>query len=719
MNQELPSLEELLARPDSGAEDQIEFPRDGDADLSRRDFAKLVLGAGLLITVSFSTEAEDQPPPRRGRGGGFGGNRNVSIAARIHIGKDGMITILTGKVECGQGARAEFTQAAAEELRVPASQVRLIMADTELVPDDGITAGSGSTPRTLPSIRQGAASGREAAIMVACKKWNVEHNSVELRDGKFIHTATKREMTYADIGAEDSGKAFEQAAPGNATITPVKEWKVLGAPLPRPNGRDIVSGKHGYPSDIQRPGMLYAKMLRQPSYGAKIKSIDAAGAKALPDVTVVQDGSFVGVLAPTNFAASAALEVLEKATVWDEAPQVSSKELYDYLRKHSQVPKNPFADEVAKADKQLKQTYNVAYVQHCPMEPRAAVAEWKDGKMTVWTGTQNPFGSKGQIAQAIGVAADKVRVVVPDFGGGFGGKHSPDAGIEAAKLAKATGKPVSLRWTRAEEFTWAYFRPAAVIEAEASLDAKGKMTSWHFTNINAGGSAVESPYRCAKSKSQFVRSDKVLREGSYRALASTANTFARESFIDELADAAKMDPLAFRLAHLDEGRLRTVLETATKKFNWSERVKEKKPNFGVGLSCGTEKASYTAACAEIEIKDGEILVRKVCQAFECGAIVNPENLRAQVEGAIVMGLGPALREEMTFEKGRITNASFNDYLVPRFRDVPELDIELVNRPDLQSVGAGETPIIAIAPAIANAVFNATGKRIRQMPIRLG
>ena len=313
---------------------------------------------------------------------------------------------------------------------------------------------------------------------------------------------------------------------------------------------------------------------------------------------------------------------------------------------------------------------------------------------------------------------------MPDFGAAFGGKHTGEASVEAARLAKAAGKPVSLRWTREEEFTWAYFRPAAVIQAEAGLDARGRITSWHFLNINSGPSAVETPYRIEKHQSKFISSAPPLRHGSYRALAATANNFARECFMDELAAAAKADPLDFRLAHLEnapeKARLRAVLEAAAKRFEWKSRVAKKKTNAGVGLACGTEKGSYVAACVEVEIEraQNEIKVRHVCEVFECGTILNPDNLLNQVQGAIIMGLGPALREEMQFENGKLLTASFRKCKVPRFDDVPELDVHLFDRPDLASVGAGETPIIAIAPAIANAVFHATSTRIRSMPIRL-
>jgi CO/xanthine dehydrogenase Mo-binding subunit len=704
-----------VSEPASGEIDYNELlePVGYDFGLNRRSFAK-ILGAGVLLVVSAPALAQE-------RGGGRGARGPRTISARLHIGKDGVITVMTGKVEGGQGSRAEFTQAAAEELRVPASQIQMVMSDTALVPDDGMTVGSGSTPRTVPPIRQAAAAARELLIDFAAKQWGVERGGVTVHDGKATDATGKRTLSYADLAVSDAAaKDFDQAISPDITLTPVKEWKVIGTSLIRPNAREVVTGAHKFPSDISRPGMLYGKVLRQPSYGAKFLSADVASAKAMKGVAVAQDGEFVGVAAPTSFLAESALDAVAKNAKWETMAQPSSKELFDYLRQHAEngVPANPFADELPKAAKVIRQSYNVAYAQHSPLEPRAAVAEWTDGKLTVWTGTQNPFGVRTELARAFHLPEDRVRVIVPDFGAGFGGKHTGEVAVEAARLAQAAGKPVSLRWTREEEFTWAYFRPAAAIEIEASLDANGKLTSWHFVNINSGNAALESPYRIGKNQSQYVRSIPPLRHGSYRGLAATANNFARESFMDELASAAGADPLEFRLAHLDNSRLRAVLETAAEKFGWKERAKTKSPASGVGLACGTEKGSYVAACVEIEIAKNQIRVRHVCQAYECGAIVNPDNLLKQVNGAIIMGLGPAFCEEVRFENGEIQTASFRSYPVPRYDDVPELDTHLINRSDLPSAGAGETPIICIAPAIANAVFQTTGKRIRTMPIRL-
>jgi isoquinoline 1-oxidoreductase len=559
-------------------------------------------------------------------------------------------------------------------------------------------------------------------VKLAAQRWSVEPGALAVQDGRIIHTASQRNLSYAELAqSEDLPKAFQQDLPGVA-VTLVKDCKVLGTSVPRPNRRDLVTGAHSFPSDIVRPGMLHGKVLRPPSFGAKLMSIDLAPAKAMQDVVVVQDGSFVGLAAPTTFRARQALEALAATAQWESAPHPSSKELFDYLRQRAQggVPDNPFAEEQTSAKQGLRQTYRVPYVQHAPLEPRVAVAEWTDGRLTVWTGTQAPFGYHAELARVFRLENDQVRVLVPDFGSGFGGKHTAEAAVEAARLARAAGRPVSLRWTREEEFTWAYFRPAALIEVEATLNARGVLTSWHFLNINSGGAAVDTPYRAGKTRCRYVASDPPLRQGSYRTLAATANNFAREAFMDELAAAAGMDPLDFRLAHLENPRLRAVLEQAAQRFNWRERVQQKQPDVGVGLACGTENGSYVAACAEIVVDrtHDRIVVRRVCEVFECGAILNPDNLLSQVQGCILMGMGPALREEMRFQDGKMRNANFAGYQVPRFSDVPELDIHLLHRPDLASVGGGETPILAIAPALANAVFHATGHRVTALPIRV-
>ncbi len=701
---------------------RLEFDTDDDAQiidrvaydfgLSRRTFVQ-VLGAGLLIAAAAPTLAQQRSP----RGNQRQQAKPIPLDARMHIAKDGLITVMTGKIECGQGARAEIAQAAAEELGVSRNVIQVLMGDTDLTPDDGITAGSRTTPTTIPSIRQSCAAARSLLINFASQKWNVPSDRVQFVDGIAKHN--DQNFTYANLASE-SADALKAGAPTDVTVTPTEKWDVLGTPAGRPNARDIVTGKHQYPWDVVRDGMLYGKILRSPTYRGKLKTVDVAAAKAIDGVTPVRDGDFVGVVAPNSYAANLAIEVLEKSAHWDPTPLPSSKKLYEHLRNQAkEIPENPFAETVRGAPKKLRATYHVPYIQHAPLEPRSAVAQWKDGRVTIWTGTQNPFGVRREVAVAFHIPEDRVRVIVPDFGGGFGGKHTGEAAVEAARLAQAAGKPVSLQWTREEEFTWATFRPAAVIDVEASLDDKNNLSSWHFVNINSGPSAIESPYR-GKNHSKFVGSDAVLRHGSYRALAATANVFARESFMDELAQVAKRDPLEFRLSHLDDLRLKAVLEAAAKRFTWTERRGKKTENVGVGLACGTDKGGFVAACAEVAIDPAKntIKVRHIAQAFEAGAIANPANLLSQVQGAIIQGLGPVLRESIELAENKVGNPSFWKYSVPRFADLPTLDVQLLNRLDLPSAGAGESPLIAVAPAIANAVFHATGKRLRELPLRI-
>ena len=690
-------------------------------EMDRRSFVQ-VLGAGLLITVTEGFASAQQRDGRRRGSRGSGGAANV--AARLHIDRDGTITVMTGKVEEGQGSRAELTQAAAEELRVDVATIKLVMADTALVPDDGITAGSRTTPSTVPAVRRGAATARELLTKLAAERWNVDGRTLTVRDGTITDSVTKRSTRYADLaGAPDVARAFQLSVPADVGLTPVDRWEVIGTSVARPNIRDLVTGGHRYPSDITRPDMLYGKVLRPPSYGATLKSVDLSAAQAMEGVVVVRDGEFVGVAAPSTFRAEQALRAVSETATWNTVSHPSSSELFAHLKKHADGGRRTQGSReqtFANAKKVLRETYEVAYVQHAPMEPRAATAEWREGKLTVWTGVDGPQRVQGELSRALGIPTDRVRVIVPDMGGGFGGKHTGEAAEEAARLAETAGRPVAVHWTRTEEFTWAYFRPAAVIECCGGLDEDGSVIAWDFTNINAGGAAIDPPYRFADKHIRSVGSDSPLRQGAYRCLGATANNFARESFMDELASAAATDPLAFRLVHLDNPRIQTVLEVVAKQFDWPTRRRKVTPELGVGLACGTEKNSVVAACVEVAIdrQRGEIKVNEVCQAFECGPIQNPANLESQVQGCIMMGIGPALREAIQFEDGKILNAGFDRYQVPRFEDMPKIDVHLVNNTDIPSAGGGETPLIAIAPAIANAVFAATGLRIRSMPIRL-
>jgi isoquinoline 1-oxidoreductase len=702
-------------RPEQPEPETYEFPERAERRfaLNRREFFEMA-GAGLLIVAT-------APLSQAQRGAGAG-----TLETRLHIAEDGSITILNGKIEEGQGALTELAMAAAEELRAPLERIHMVMGDTELTPNDGGTAGSGTTPRSVPQVRRAAAAARGLLLAAAARQFGVDAARLEVRAGVVQYAG--KTYGYADLArSPELAAAYKIALPEGTAVTAAKDWQVLGKPHVRLDARDLVTGSHRFPSDIVRPGMLYGRVLRPPSYGATLDAVDLAAAQKMPGVKAVRDGGFVACAAPTAFAARKAVEAISATAKWKTVEQPSSDLLFEFLKQHASQQGRPQAQGkgsvekgLAEAARRLKATYQVAYAQHAPMEPRAAVAEWQEGRLTVWAGTSNPGSVRQSLAEACGVTADRVRVIVPHFGGGFGGKHTGEAAVEAARLAKEAGRPVAVQWTRAEEFMWAYFRPAALIEAEAGLDASNCISAWDFTNYNSGASAVDTPYRIPNTRARFIASDSPLRTGSYRVLAATANNFAREAFTDELAEAAGKDPLEFRLSHLDNDRIKEVLKAATEKFGWLDRRKKRRPGTGIGLACGTEKNSVVAACCEVEVdrRTGAPRVIEIVQAFECGAILNPANLRSQVEGAIMMGLGPALREEVLFKGGRLTNGEFASYQVPRFADLPKLDVLLLDRKDLEPAGAGETPIIAIAPAIANAVFDATGQRAHAMPIRV-
>jgi isoquinoline 1-oxidoreductase len=332
----------------------------------------------------------------------------------------------------------------------------------------------------------------------------------------------------------------------------------------------------------------------------------------------------------------------------------------------------------------------------------------------VWTGTQNPVRVRDNLAQAFGLDRQAVRVIVPDTGSAYGGKHTNDATIEAARLAKAAGKPVKLVWTREEEFTWAYFRPAGVIEVNAGIDKNGVLTAWDFHNYNSGGAGIETPYEVGRKAIRFHPVESPLRQGSYRALAATANHFARESHMDEIAAALGKDPLEFRLKNLKDPRLTAVFRAAAEKFGWGGKPASGR---GFGIAGAVEKGGYVATCAEVEVDASRrVRIVRLVTAFECGPIVNPDGLRNQVEGCVIQGLGGALFEAVKFGNGKIANPHFSQYRVPRFPDVPPLELVLLDRKDLPTAGAGETPILGVAPAIGNAIFAASRVRLTSLPM---
>lgn len=691
----------------------------------RRDFLK-AFGLGIVFIVPAARAlAQQRGQGESGRGAGNNQLPN-DIDAWIHIDEKGEVTAFTGKVEVGQNTRTSLIQAVADELHVPVASVHLVMGDTDLTPFDMGTFGSLSTPTMAPQLRKAAAAAREILIAMAAEQLKVEPADLRIVDARFLNHDKSKTLTLAEVAR---GRKLVKVIPANIAITQPKDWTVAGKSLTKVDGKEVVTGKHRYASDIKREGMLFGKVVRPATFNATLVSSDTKAAEAMSGVKVVTDGNFIGVVAPDQQTATKAANAI--AVDWKSPGQPSNAELFELLRKpntggqggRGSRSQGSIADGLAAADKKIERTYTVAYIAHAPLEPRAAVAEWNGDKLTVWTGTQRPFGVRSELAEAFHISEDKVRVIVPDTGSGYGGKHTGEFAVEAARLAKAAGKPVRLVWTREEEFTWAYFRPAGVIDIKSGAKNDGTLTAWEFHNYNSGASGIQIKYEIPNNDIRFHQSNSPLRQGSYRGLAATANHFARESHIDEMAYELKMDPLEFRLKNIKDERLRDVLLAAGKSFGWG---KTKPANgHGFGIACGFEKGGYVATCAEIAIEppstnedkaNKRVRIVRVVESFECGAVVNPLHLKNQIEGSIVMAIGGALFESIDFANGKILNPHFANYRVPRFSDLPLIEIIVLDRKDIPSAGAGETPIVGLAPAVANAIFSATGVRLRSLPL---
>lgn len=579
---------------------------------------------------------------------------------RVQVAPDGAVTAFTAKVELGQGARTELIMAVAEELRVPVSKVNLVMGDTALCPDDGGTWASLTTPEAVPPLRQAAAAQR------------------------------------------------------GGPLTPAAEWKVMGTPVPDVRGLAIVTGRQTYPSHLRIEGLLHARAVRPPHYRARLKSVRA------PDgVRVLRDLDLCAVVSPSAVEAKRAVESVrcEWEPIPFEVPPSDHAALARSFKEKSTPPVENMntryppllrrgdaraALDAAPAGRRHSASYFQPWITHAPLEPRAALALWRDARLEVRSGTQAPFAVRAELAKALGIPEDHVRVIATGPGGGFGGKQRAEVEIEAARLSRLAAAPVFLQWSREEESTCAYVRPASLVEID-SAESGGTLTAWLHRNYNAGAPGLMTPYSTPHISCEFHRAPSPVRQGSYRSLASVANTFARESHIDEWAARLQVDPLDFRLRNTDDARLRTVLEKL-------RAVKG-------GLAATIEKQARIALRAEVEVKARVIRVTRLVYVGDYGAIVNPLNLRKQIEGALVQGLGGALFEEVLFDATRQTTRFLSSYRLPRFSDTPPIVVQLIDRRDIPSAGAGEAAITLVAPAIANAVFLATGQRLRALPLR--
>ena len=668
-----------------------------------------ILGPGLVAVL----------PPRKPGGDDSQGWRPPTGGAWVHVGTDGSVWAFTGKAEVGQGTRTALALVVSEELRVPLDRVELMMGDTDLCPWDMGTFGSRSMPDAAPALGAAAAGAREVLIGIAAERTGKGRSDLGASDGEVRVLDGSQRFPYEEL-VQDRNRV-EMIGP-EIPLTPASHWLRAGRGAVDRGATDVVTGRRVYTSDLQRPGMLHGVLLHPPNYGASLAEADLTPARRLPGVTVLREGDLIAAAAASRSDAMAALAELRPT--WRERPQPPEGEIEAYLRSHPDEQDAWDKEErtlgdvdaaFSAAPVRIEATYRTAYIAHVPLETHCAVAEWEGSRLTIWVGTQTPFRVRDGVAKALKIATEDVRVVVPPTGSGFGGKHGGDIAIAAARLSRAAGHPVRVAFTREEEFRYAYFRPMAIIDLRVGADRDGRLLSWAFHNVNAGAAALLPPYRIPTQKVDNVLSNSPLPQGSLRSLAAATNNFARESALDELAHLVGIDPLVLRERNLDDERLGAVLHRAAERAGWSGRTRHSGKGFG--LAVGSEKNSRVATIVEVSVDTRRRLhVDRLVTAVEAGAIVNPDNLRSQVEGASMMGLGGALFEAIHFDAGVVRNARLSQYRVPRFSDLPVIEVELVDRPDIPSAGAGETPMISVAPAVANAIFDATGTRLRELPL---
>jgi isoquinoline 1-oxidoreductase len=685
---------------------------------SRREFIKF-LGGGIVIVVLGDFGVAQDASRERGARGSLPSDFN----AFLRIGEDGRVTCFTGKIEMGQGTMTSLPQMLAEELEVPLDSVDIVMGDTALCPWDGGTFGSLSTRSFGPALRDAAAEAKGVLLELAAESLKVPQAQLLAKDGMVIDRQNKeRRIAYGQL---TKGQEIERHLTARPVLKDPSEFKVIGKEQVHRDAREKVTGKAQFAGDIRLPGMLYAKVLKPPTHGAKLKTVDTEPCKQVAGIEVVRDGDLVAVLHELPDMAEAALAKI-KADFEPSPSDLSDKNIFDHMLKVSStsrvVAEGGNLEYGRKlAEKKFETTYLNSYVSHAPIETHTAFAKIEGDKATVWASTQTPFALQDQIARAIGLDAKNVRIIVPFVGGGFGGKARHLQALDAARLAKAVGKPVQVMANREEEFYYDTFRPAAVVRINSGIDASGKIAFWDYDVACAGERGSQQFYTIPNHRT--VSRDAApggpaahpFATGPWRAPANNTNTFARESQIEMMAAAAGIDPVEFRLQHLTDPHLIAVLKAAAERFGWTPAKGPSKRGYGVAL--GIDAGTYVATIAEaaVDVERGAVRVKRVVSIQDMGVVVNPEGARIQMEGCITMGMGYALSEEVRFKNGAVLDKNFDTYEIPRFSWVPKIETGFIES-KAASQGGGEPAIIVMGAVIANAIYDATGARVLQLPM---
>ncbi len=684
--------------------------------LSRREF---IQGIGSGIVIFFTVGGSSAQGQQRGR------QERPDFNAYLRIGEDGRVTCFTGKIEMGQGPITSLAQTLADELDVSLESVDMVMGDTALCPYDAGTWGSMTTPYFGPVLRAAGAEARAILIGLAAVRLNVSKDRLTVKDGiVFDKTHKSHKVTYAQL---TKGKRIQRRLEQEPQIKTVGQYNLIGKPINRLDAVDKVTGKAKYAGDIRIDGMLYAKILRPPYHGAKVKSLDTSMVDRIEGAQVIRDGELIAVLHKYPDISEKALERLQVEYDIPEA-RFDDKTVFDYFVKNAGnsnvTAKGGNITTGQKLAKQMvEETYLNGYVSHAPMEPHSALAHFDGNKVTVWASTQTPFGLRRDLTRALKMSQENVRVITPFVGGGFGGKISNGQAMQVVRLAKIAKKPVQLVWTREDEFFYDTFRPAAVVKIKSGIDASGKIVSWNYDIYGMGGRGSQLFYNISNHRTTVCRELKngeqmhTVATGPWRAPDNNTNSFARESHIDIMAAKAKFDPLEFRLKNITDERMRRVLKAGAEKFGWTPANKAPSGR-GYGIACGYDVGVPVALFAEVKVDErtGSIEVKRVVSAQDLGLVINPEGVQLQVESCITMGLGYALTEEVHFQGGDVIDMNFDSYELPRFSWVPKIESVTIEADESPSRGAGEPPIICMGGVLANAVYDATGARLFQIPM---
>ena len=640
------------------------------------------------------------------------------VEQRIRVEPDGSITALSGKIEFGQGIRTAFAQIVADELDVPIEQVHVVLGDTDQVPFDFGTFGSQSVAQEAPLLRNAAAFARHQLIERASAKLGLPAEKLDTSDGTVVGGG--KHVAYAEL--LDS-EPLSGTVPDQVALMPEERRRYAGRPIPHLEARDIVTGRATFVADVRLPGMARGAMVRPPMRGAKLRSVDDAAARAMPGViAVVRQGDVLGVVAEREEQARAAAGAV--IAEWHAIP-VEGPTAEVPMRTDKGVD-----EKLRAAPVRLAQTYVLPPIASAPIGPSAAVADVRANGATMYVGTQRPFGVRDQIAKTLGLPEKRVRVLPQITSGTYGRNSSADAAVEAAILSKGAGRPVLLQWTREEEFAWSPSRPEAVLEISAGLDTHGRIVAWRYdehTNVHtaagldpqvlivtSGRNAVP-PYTGFPAKVTLHIEPTRLRTANFRSLAASENVFAIESFMDELATLSDQDPLAFRLAHISDERLRRVVERVAERSGWRERPGGRR---GRGIACSEYHGTYVAQVAEVEVSlSGAVRLAKVWCVVDPGQTLNPEGVRNQIEGGIQQSASWTLKEELLHRDGRVMNTGWDTYPIATFRDAPEsIDVFVEGDAAAPPTGVGEPGAVPTAAAIANAVYAASGARLRSVPL---